>query len=220
MKENGIRGFIFDLDGVIVDTAVHHFEAWRKVMRELGAEIADEDDQHTRGASRMESFQYLLDRYQIHLSDEDKTSWAARKNEMYLDSIQSIKPDDLLPGAKEFLLRAHAEGLKIALGSASKNARMVLDRLNITDMFDAIIDGNDVHQSKPDPEVFTKGCLALNLAPETVVVFEDAAKGIDAAIAAGCHTIGIGDPAVLRKADHVISGLDAASPFQIIEKLS
>ena len=214
-----IRGFVFDLDGVIVDTAIHHFDAWRRIMRELGAEIRDEDDRHTRGASRMESFNYLLDTYGVVLSEADKLVWADRKNALYLESIANITPRDLLPGAGEFLQRARAAGLRLALGSASKNARSVLDRLGIADRFDAIVDGNDVTNSKPDPEVFLKACLSLGLAPESVVVFEDAAKGLQAAIAAGCHTVGIGEPAILGDADIVVPGLHATTPDDILERI-
>jgi beta-phosphoglucomutase len=214
-----IRGFVFDLDGVIVDTAVHHFDAWRRIMRELGAEIRDEDDRHTRGASRMESFNYLLDTYGVVLSESDKLVWADRKNALYLESIANITPRDLLPGADEFLRRSHAAGLRLALGSASKNARSVLDRLGVADRFDAIVDGNDVTHSKPDPEVFLKACIALGLPPDSVVVFEDAAKGLQAAIAAGCHTVGIGEPDILGDADIVVPGLHATTPDDILERI-
>jgi len=217
---HGIRGFVFDLDGVIVDTAVHHFESWRAIMRQLGAEIRDEDDRHTRGASRMESFNYLLDRYGVELSEADKLVWADRKNSLYLESIARITPDDLLPGAADFLAASRKAGLRLALGSASKNARSVLDRLGISDRFDAIIDGNDVTHSKPDPEVFTKACEALGLQPDTVVVFEDADKGVQAAVAAGCHTVGIGDPSILGQADIVVPGLHAITPQELLERIA
>lgn len=215
-----IRGFIFDLDGVIVDTAVHHFHSWKKILKELGATITEEDDQHTRGASRMESLEYLLNRYNISLSEEEKKMWAERKNEVYLEAIEEITPRDLLPGALAFLIDTRKAGLLIALGSASKNARNVLKRLAIEDRFDAILDGHSAKESKPNPEIFTKGCEALGLDPAEVVVFEDAAKGVQAGIAAGCKVVGIGQPDILHEANIVITGLDQSTPTTIIEQLS
>ena len=218
--QSTLKGFVFDLDGVIVDTAVHHFESWRKILRQLGAEISEEDDAHTRGASRMESLEYLLTKYGIALTQAEKEMWAARKNELYLEAIQEITPRDLLPGALAFLIDSRKAGLKLALGSASKNARGVLDKLGISDRFDAILDGNDAQASKPDPEIFTKACQSLDLDPATVVVFEDAAKGVQAAVAAGCKVVGLGDPVTLSQADLVVSGLDVIQPSIIIEQLS
>ncbi|MBK9104392.1 MAG: beta-phosphoglucomutase [Saprospiraceae bacterium] len=215
-----IRGFVFDLDGVIVDTAVHHFQSWKKILKELGADITEEDDHHTRGASRMESLEYLLNRYSIVLTQEEKEMWAAKKNEVYLEAIELITPRDLLPGALAFLIDTRKAGLKLALGSASKNARGVLKKLAIEERFDAILDGNDAKESKPHPEIFTKACEALKLDPAEVVVFEDAAKGVQAALAAGCHAVGLGDPEALKEADIIISGLDQTTPTLIIEQLS
>lgn len=220
INESGIQGFIFDLDGVIVDTATYHFQAWRSIMRELGTVIVDEDDQHTRGASRMDSFQYLLDKYGVVLDEEKKIEMADRKNQRYLEFINQITPDDLLPGVDHFLKASREAGLKISLGSASKNALAVLDKLGIRDQFDAIIDGNQVVHSKPDPEVFTNACEALGIAPEAAVVFEDAPKGVQAAMAAGCKVVGIGDRENLAAADLVISGLHAAEPADIITWLT
>ena len=215
-----IRGFVFDLDGVIVDTAIHHFQSWKKILKELGAEITEEDDHHTRGASRMESLEYLLNRYDIQLTQAEKESWAAKKNTYYLEAIQQITPRDLLPGALAFLIDTRKAGLKLALGSASKNARGVLTKLKIEDRFDAILDGNDAVESKPHPEIFIKASKALGLDPAEVVVFEDAAKGVTAALAAGCKAVGLGDPDTLKAADLVVSGLDKTNPTLIIEALS
>ncbi len=220
LKPTEIRGFIFDLDGVIVDTALHHFQSWKKVLMELGAEITEEDDHHTRGASRMESLEYLINRYSIHLTHEEKDMWAAKKNEVYLQAIDQITPRDLLPGALAFLIDTRKAGLKLALGSASKNARGVLKKLGIEDRFDAILDGNDAKESKPHPEIFLNGCKALHLDPSEVVVFEDAAKGVQAALAAGCKAVGLGDPTALKQAHIVISGLDVTNPSLIIGQLS
>lgn len=223
MKEEngkGIKGFVFDLDGVIVDTAEHHYQSWKKILQELGAEITKEDDHHTRGASRMESLEFLTEKYNIVLTDEEKHKWADRKNKIYLEAIQHITPDDILPGAVSFLQETKKLGLQIALGSASKNARMVLTKLGIADRFDAIIDGNDAKKSKPDPEVFVKASEALGLKTAEVVVFEDAGKGVQAALAAGCRVVGVGDKTTLSNADIVIPDLNHASPAQIIQQLA
>ncbi|MEO6131146.1 MAG: beta-phosphoglucomutase [Saprospiraceae bacterium] len=214
-----IKGFVFDLDGVIVDTAVHHFSAWRKIMRELGVDIQAIDDEHTRGAGRMESLQYLLEKYNLNLTQEEKEYWAARKNDIYVEAINSITPADLLPGALSFLKASRDLGLLLALGSASKNAKPVIGKLGVQEYFDAILDGNDAKESKPDPEIFTKAVAALKLEPSQVVVFEDAVKGVQSALAAGCYAVGIGDPVTLGAAHFVINGLDQISPSTIIERL-
>jgi beta-phosphoglucomutase len=214
-----IKGFVFDLDGVIVDTAIHHFQSWKKIMKELGVEIADSDDLHTRGAGRMESLEYLLQQYKIQLTDEQKQYWAARKNDIYVEAINGITPHDLLPGALSFLKASRSQGLLLALGSASKNARPVLKKLGVEEYFDAILDGNSAKESKPHPEIFLNACTALGLDPKSVVVFEDAAKGIQAALGAGCYAVGIGDPVSLSAAQIVIPGLDHASPSNIIDQL-
>ncbi len=214
-----IRGFIFDLDGVIVDTAEHHFLSWKTIMAELGAVISEEDDRHTRGASRMESLEYLLTKHKIKLTNEEKVMWAAKKNDLYLQAIKEITPRDLLPGVLAFLIDAKKAGLSIALGSASKNARTVLNKLGIENRFDVILDGTDTKKSKPDPEIFIKGCKAMQFQPNEVVVFEDAAKGVKAALAAGCKVVGIGDTEVLHEANYTITGLDQSTPLLIIEKL-
>lgn len=219
-KRSVIKGFVFDLDGVIVDTAIHHFQSWKKLMLELGVVIADEDDHHTRGASRMESLEYLLQTYGLNFSQAEKEALAAKKNSYYLEAIMHITPDDLLPGAQDFLVASRKEGLLLALGSASKNARGVLAKLGIEDQFDAILDGNDAQESKPHPEIFIKASEALGLDPSEVVVFEDAAKGVQAALAAGNHVVGLGDPMTLRDADIVIADLAHASPAAIIERIA
>jgi beta-phosphoglucomutase len=217
---NEIKGFVFDLDGVIVDTAVHHFQSWKKIMKELGVDIVDEDDDHTRGASRMESLEYLLRKYQVSLTEEEKQYRAARKNDIYVQAIENITPADLLPGVISFLEESRKEGLLLALGSASKNARPVLEKLSVAGRFDAILDGNDAKASKPDPEIFTKACAALGLSPHQVVVFEDAAKGVQAALSAGCYVVGIGDKETLSAAHIIIKGLAEANPKQIIDQLT
>lgn len=214
-----IKGFVFDLDGVLVDTAIHHFNSWKTVMQELGAAIVEEDDHHTRGAGRMESLQYLLDKYEIVLSEQEKILLAEKKNRIYLKAIEQITPADLLPGAHEFLIGTKKLQLKIALGSASKNAKAVLQKLDIDEYFDAIVDGNDIRSSKPDPEIFRRACSELGLEPDNVVVFEDAPKGIQSALAAGCKAVGIGDAKNLSAAQLILRGLYEYTPSQVISRL-
>lgn len=220
LVKTGIKGFVFDLDGVIVDTAVHHFQSWKKIMKELGVDIEDSDDEHTRGAGRMESLDYLLDKYNLHLNEQEKLYWAARKNDIYVEAINGITPHDLLPGSLQFLEDSKEMGLLLALGSASKNARPVIKKLGVEEYFDAILDGNSAAESKPNPEIFIKASKALGLDPSEVVVFEDAIKGVQAALSAGCFAVGIGDPVTLSAAQVVITGLDQSSPSTIIEKLT
>jgi beta-phosphoglucomutase len=156
----------------------------------------------------MASLDILLEVGGIQLPQHEKEELARRKNEHYLTFILNMKPNEILPGAKEFLNALRKNGIATALGSASKNAMTILDRLELTGYFDAIIDGNKTSKAKPDPEVFLKGAEALNIDPKNCIVFEDAEAGIEAAIAAGMKCIGIGSPDILFKAQLVVSGLD------------
>jgi beta-phosphoglucomutase len=203
-----IKACLFDLDGVIVDTAKYHYIAWREIARELGFEFTEHHNERLKGVSRMASLDILLEVGGIKLSQSEKESLAHRKNEHYLSFILQMQPDEILPGAKEFLEACHNEGIATALGSASKNAMTILERLQLTPFFDAIIDGNKTSRAKPDPEVFLKGAEALQVNPEYCVVFEDAEAGVEAALAAGMKCVGIGSPQILSKAHLVVSGLD------------
>ncbi len=202
-----IKACLFDLDGVIVDTAKYHYIAWKEIANELGFDFTLEDNEKLKGVSRMTSLDILLSIGNVKKSEEEKTELASRKNENYLSYILKMGPEEILPGTKEFLDQLKKQGIKIALGSASKNAMTILERLNLTSYFDAIIDGTKVAKAKPDPEVFLKGAEALNMTPEECVVFEDAEAGIEAAIAGGMKCVGIGNPEVLGKANFVVDGL-------------
>ena len=180
-----IKGLIFDLDGVIVDTAQFHFLAWQKLARAIGADLSLQQNKKLKGVGRMESLDKILLWNSIGLSEEQKETLAAKKNQWYREMISSLSPKDALPGAREFIEQVKAKKFKIALGSASKNARPVLDALKMTSLFDVIIDGTQTTKSKPDPQVFTMGALELKLAPESIVVFEDAIRGVEAARAVG-----------------------------------
>jgi beta-phosphoglucomutase len=202
-----IKACIFDLDGVIVDTARYHFIAWKALADELGFNFTPKDNERLKGVSRMASLEILLEIGGIDLSNEQKEELANRKNENYLSLILQMTPDEILPGAVDFIKELKSNDILTALGSASKNAMTILNRLQLTTWFDAIIDGTKVSKAKPDPEVFLKGARELNIPPAQCAVFEDAEAGIEAALAGGMKCVGIGSPDVLKKANLVVAGL-------------
>ncbi|WP_089153436.1 beta-phosphoglucomutase [Paenibacillus senegalimassiliensis] len=203
-----MKGAIFDLDGVIVDTAKYHYLAWRSLAQRLGFEFTEAHNERLKGVSRMESLRILLEVGGVTATEEERENMAVTKNDEYVDYISKLEPTEILPGAKEYLLELRERGVKIALGSASKNAAFILARLGISDLFDAVIDGTKVSKAKPDPEVFLAASAALGLAPSDCIVFEDAETGVQAGQAAGCRVVGIGSPAILGAADLVVGGLD------------
>lgn len=210
-----IKACIFDLDGVIVDTAVYHYKAWKRLANELGFDFTEHDNEKLKGVSRIHSLELILQWGGITKTEAEKEELATRKNTWYVDMISRMTPAEVLPGAREFLEACIAAGIKTALGSASKNSGMILERTGIAHLFDAVIDGNKVTAPKPDPEVFLKGAEELNEAPADCVVFEDAIAGVEAAIAGGMKVVGIGSPQVLGEADLVVSGLSGIT----VEKL-
>ena len=210
-----IKACIFDLDGVIVDTAVYHYKAWKRLANEFGFDISEEQNEQLKGVSRVRSLELILQWGGVTKTEAEQEELAAKKNEWYVEMISHMTPAEILPGAKEFLETCRAAGLKTALGSASKNSMTILDKINLAGLFDAVIDGNKVSKPKPDPEVFLKGAEALNIAPANCVVFEDAIAGIEAAKNGGMKAVGIGSPDVLTEADLVVSGLNEMS----LEKL-
>ncbi|NWL89653.1 MULTISPECIES: beta-phosphoglucomutase [unclassified Paenibacillus] len=203
-----MRGAIFDLDGVIVDTAKYHYLAWRSLAERLGFEFTAAGNERLKGVSRVESLKILLEIGGVEAGEAERLKMAEEKNKEYVEYISRLEPAEILPGAKEYLQQLRQQGVKIALGSASKNAAFILDRLGIAELFDAVIDGTKVSKAKPDPEVFLAASEALGLAPADCVVFEDAAAGVEAGKAAGCRVVGIGSSEVLFAADRVIRGLD------------
>jgi beta-phosphoglucomutase len=213
-----IKACLFDLDGVIVDTARYHFIAWKALAEELGFEFTEKDNERLKGVSRMRSLDILLEIGNIEMEQEKKEELATRKNDHYRSFITQMKPDEILPGATEFIKELKENNIKIALGSASKNAMTILDRLQLTDWFDAVVDGTKVSKAKPDPEVFLKGAEDLNVLPGECVVFEDAEAGVEAALAGGMKCVGIGTPDVLGKAHLVVSGLHEMN-FDKLSKL-
>ncbi|HHT72767.1 MAG TPA: beta-phosphoglucomutase [Firmicutes bacterium] len=202
---------IFDLDGVLVDTAKYHYQAWKRLAAELGFHFSEEHNERLKGVSRMRSLEILLEVGGLEKSLAEKEQLAEKKNRWYVEYISAMDESEILPGALEFLQEVKAEGVQIALGSASKNARLILDRLHLTGYFDFIVDGTLVSKAKPDPEVFSLAAQVLKVAPEKCVVFEDAAAGIEAGRRAGMFTVGVGSSQILHEANIVIPSLDQAS---------
>jgi beta-phosphoglucomutase len=203
-----IKACIFDLDGVIVDTAKYHYLAWRKLANDLGFDFTEEQNEMLKGVSRIESLKLILEIGGVTKTDEEIQSLAVKKNEDYLNFVNQMDKKEILPGVEEFLKTVKESGKKIVLGSASKNAVRILEKINLLDAFDAIIDGTKTTRSKPDPQVFLMGAEAVSIPNENCVVFEDAPKGVEAAQAAGMKTVGIGKSDVLGNADRVIPGFD------------
>jgi beta-phosphoglucomutase len=209
-----IRGFLFDLDGVLVDTAQYHFLAWQRMAAELGIHFGEAENEQLKGVSRAESLNRILAWGGKSISDAEKQHWMTLKNEWYLELVRGMPADDYLPGAHEFLRASRAAGIKVALGSASKNAPLILERLGWIPLFDALVDGNVVTASKPDPEVFLEGARRLGLKPEECVVFEDSEAGVEAARRGGMKVVGIGQG---LDADLLVTGLDRLTPEQVAQ---
>lgn len=197
------KAFIFDLDGVIVDTAKYHFLAWQKIAAELGIEFTPEHNEDLKGVSRVRSLDIILELGNIQASQEDKNRWLVQKNEDYLSYLVHMDFSEILPGVVPILqfLKDNHQG--IALGSASKNARPILEKTGILSYFDAIVDGNDVTNAKPDPEVFVQAAKLLNTSNENSIVFEDSVAGIQAANSANMISVGIGEAAILHEAQYI-----------------
>lgn len=201
-----IKACLFDLDGVVVDTAKYHFLAWKKLADSLGFVFTEKDNERLKGVSRMHSLDILLEVGGLDFPEEEKIKMAESKNNCYVKYITKMTPDEVLPGVIFFFEELKQHGIKIALGSASKNAQLILEKCKIQNYFDAIIDGTKISKAKPDPEVFLEGAKALNVEPKYCIVFEDAEAGIEAAINGKMRCIGIGKPEILGKANIVISG--------------
>jgi beta-phosphoglucomutase len=198
---------LFDLDGVIVDTAKYHYRAWKRLCDELGIEFDEADNERLKGVGRMACMDIILELGGRTMDEAERQRQAARKNDWYVELISGMGREELLPGAEDYLVSLRAKGVATALGSASKNAPLILERLGIAALFDAVIDGTKVTRSKPDPEVFLAGARALGKPPATCVVFEDAEAGIEAARRAGMYAVGIGPPGSLPAADARVRGL-------------
>ena len=187
------KAVIFDLDGVICHTDMYHYQAWKQIADELGIYFDEEINNRLRGVSRMESFEIILERYEGTMSLEDKVVYTTRKNEAYKELLKNMSPADLSPEVKETLDGLRAKGLKLAIGSSSKNAGFILERLGLDGYFDAVSDGNNITRSKPDPEVFVKAAQLVGEASGDCLVVEDAKAGLEAAIGGGMDCAAMGD---------------------------
>ncbi|NOZ34012.1 MAG: beta-phosphoglucomutase [Chlorobi bacterium] len=215
-----IKGCIFDLDGVIVDTAKYHYLAWKELADDLGFDFTKSDNEQLKGVSRMHSLDILLKIGNKQFNEETKLKFAENKNKVYLEYIMKMTPGEILPGVIDFLKELKSKKIKIALGSASKNAMTILTQLKLTDYFDTVIDGTNVNKAKPDPEVFLKGAQSLNLKPEECIVFEDAKAGIEAAIKGGFKCVGIGSIDNLGKANYTMQGFYGITFGKIVELIN
>jgi len=202
-----MKGAIFDLDGVLVDTAKYHFQAWQRLAHSIGVEFTEEDNESLKGVSRLESLERILKKGNISKTTEEKQALMDLKNNWYLELVAEMTAGEALPGAIAFLKECQAKGIKIALGSSSRNAPLILSKLNIQNMFDAVVDGNVVSLSKPDPTVFLTAASKIGLSPEECYVFEDALAGVEAAKKGGFYCIGIGTKENLPLADEVAHSL-------------
>lgn len=200
-----LEACLFDLDGVIVDTARFHYIAWRSLANKLGFDLSEAQNEGLKGISRMESLDIILGIGQVDLEASVKEALASEKNEQYLALCRQMTPDDVLPGVRIFLDTLKEEGIRIGLGSASKNARLILEQIDMVHYFDTIVDGTRIRTGKPDPETFLLGAGDLGVAPASCAVFEDAVAGIQAAKNGGMKAIGVGDPTILTEADIVIT---------------
>jgi beta-phosphoglucomutase len=201
------KAAIFDLDGVIVDTARFHYLAWKELADDLGFAFTLTDNERLKGVSRQRSLEILLDIGNIQLSEKDQAALAQRKNTRYIEMLDTLTQADILPGSADILHALRCRGVKAALGSASKNAPYILEKLALYDAFDVVIDGNKTSKAKPDPEVFLLGSEALGVPENACVVFEDAPAGIEAARAGGMFSVGVGKKALLYSADIVLPDL-------------
>ncbi|MEO2126693.1 MAG: beta-phosphoglucomutase [Christiangramia sp.] len=212
------KAVIFDLDGVIVDTAKFHFQAWKKLANDLGFDFTHEQNEQLKGVSRVESLKKILKWGNMELSKEEFNRQMALKNDNYLSYVEEMDENEILPGVPKVLKYLKENNIPFALGSASKNARTILKRINLYEDFDAIVDGTDVSKAKPDPEVFLIAAEKLKAEPQDCVVFEDSVAGVEAANIGKMTSIGIGDEKVLQEADHIFNDFTEIS-IEFIENL-
>jgi len=198
-------GIIFDLDGVIVNTAGYHYQAWKKLADQLGIPFDEEQNEKFKGVSRKRCLEILLEMGGIEASQEQFDAWLVEKNEDYLSYINQMDASEILPGVMRVLNFLKDRQIPMALGSASKNARPILGKVNLLPYFEAIVDGNEVSKAKPDPEVFLIAAEKMKIPSSGCVVFEDAVAGIEAACRAGMTSVGIGDARILGEADYTFN---------------
>ena len=214
-----ITACLFDLDGVIVDTARFHYEAWRRLASRLGFDFTEDDNEKLKGVSRMRSLDILLETGGVseRFTEGEKQEMADIKNGWYLEYVSAMTPADVLPGAEALLTDLRRHGISTALASSSRNAGIILRQTGIAPLFDVVVDGGDITRAKPDPQVFLLAASRLGAGPDGCVVFEDAEAGIEAAVAAGIRSVGIGDARRLSRADAVLPGL-AGIDYEYLKK--
>ncbi len=216
---SNIKGCIFNLDGVIVDTAKYHYIAWRRLANEMGFDFSPEQHETLRGLSRMASLERILDWGGLYMTEAEKLHWSDVKNNWYKELIVNMKPTEVLPGVLSFLEEVRQAGKHIALSSDSKNARSVLKSTGVEFLFEVIVDGNDIRRSKPHPECFLLAAAELGYAPAECLVFEDAAVGIAAGKAGGFPVVGIGERQHLPNARTVIDGFQGLSFLALMHQM-
>lgn len=214
------KGFVFDLDGVITDTAKFHYSAWKNLAAELGITIDETFNETLKGISRMDSLERILayGHRENDFSDAEKAALAQQKNEQYVDLLANLSEKDLLPGVYDFLVQAKAHQVPCAVASASKNAPMILTKLGVIDYFQHIVDPNTLTRSKPDPEIFLKAAASIQIAPATAIGFEDAQAGIDGLKAAGMYAVGISTTETLKGADLQIRSMSELNIEELLAK--
>jgi beta-phosphoglucomutase len=209
-----ISACIFDLDGVIVDTAHYHFLAWKRLAHELGFELTLNDNERLKGVSRMQSLDIVLEVGGISASDHERQTLANKKNTWFVDYVERMMPEEIFPGVKQLIRDIKKSGIKVGLASSSKNAKTVIQLLHIENEFDAVVDGTMIKHSKPDPEIFLLTARKLGVPADECLVFEDAEAGVDAALAAGMKCIGVGDP---RQLGHAYKVVARTADFNVAE---
>jgi len=211
---------IFDLDGVIVETAHYHYKAWKKLADTLNIPFSKKENESLKGVSRKKSLQKILALDDRNISEKRFQKLMDQKNEWYQDYIATLTPRDILEGVPEFLEALKNRNIKLGIGSSSKNASYIMDYIQLNDLFDVVIDGTKVEKTKPDPEIFLKGAEALGVQPSECVVFEDAAAGVQAAKAGGMKCVGVGSEDILGDADIVIDTFKGLTPEKLFSKLN
>jgi len=215
-----LKACIFDLDGVIVDTARYHYLAWKKLTDQLHIPFTEKDNEKLKGVSRMESLRIILELGRLTFDDTRKEHYATLKNKWYNEYISNMTSDEILPGSLDFIGELKRTGIKVAVGSASKNTPLILRSTGMDKLFDGVVDGNIVHKAKPDPEVFLKAAEILGVRPKNCIVFEDAIAGVQAGISAGMKCIGVGSVEILREAHYVISDLKGMNLARLMKMIN
>ena len=203
-----IKGLIFDLDGVIVDTAHYHYLSWREISRDLNIDFTIKDNENLKGVSRIDSLNYILKLGSLSFNTEEKNNLLDKKNNIYKHSISSLGKKNILKGVEKILSKAKEKKMLLAVGSSSKNAKMIVEKLNLTHLFQAVVDGTMVKKTKPDPEVFLKAAKKMNLKTSECIVFEDAESGVIAAKKGGFHVVSVGNINIRNIGDVYVESLE------------